>query len=231
MQPTANIDMDGNSLHENTQDRQEHEEHPNPLDFVKVKNRRIFRQERKEMSESLSEQVKKLVNEFIDDKKQDPNLKIKPKIEMSYDKRQQEIIKMLQRSQLNVGVAPIASDHINRVQNNLVKRGVIDPKLPNEQKHQITIKSLVKTWSKKHLKMTDIEWEQIEIDEISTTDNSDIIFIKCKSQDDATKITSRAKYLPNDSGPDTPRIVMHIDICAKKRHQALQKVAKTICEH
>ena len=33
------------------------------------------------------------------------------------------------------------------------------------------------------------------------------------------------------TGPDTPRIVMHIDIKAKKRHQALMKIAKTIRDH
>ena len=139
--------------------------------------------------------------------------------------------KMLQKSQLFVGVAPISHDHIIRVQDNLVKRGVINPKLPNKEKLQITTKSLVKSWSRKHLKMDEKEWKEINIDEISTTDNSYIIFIKCKTQEDAALITTRARHLPNDTGTETPRIVMHVDIRAKKRHQAILKIAKTIREH
>ena len=83
----------------------------------------------------------------------------------------------------------------------------------------------------KYLKLTENEWQDIGIEEIKTTDNSDIIFIKCANQEEAAKLTSKAKHLPQDTGPDTPRIIMHIDTRAKKRHQAILAIAKTIREH
>ena len=82
----------------------------------------------------------------------------------------------------------------------------------------------------KNLDMSDRDWSSIQIEELMVMDNSDIIFIRCKSYEDAARITANAKYLPNDNGPNSPRIIMHIDIRAKKRHKAFLNVAKSIRE-
>ena len=82
------MDMDGNTMIDDSQGMEDQTVKPNPLDFVQVKNKRSFKHQRKEMSESLTEKVDKEVNDFIKEKKEEPNLKIKPKKEMSKEKRE-----------------------------------------------------------------------------------------------------------------------------------------------
>ena len=69
---------------------------------------------------------------------------------------------------------------------------MINPNLPEDEKLNITTKSLVKSWTKKYLAMTDNDWEDVNIEEITTTNNSDIVFIKCQTKSDAAKLTVRA---------------------------------------
>ena len=42
------------------------------------------------------------------------------------------------------------------------------------------------------------------------------------------QITSNANNLPGDNGPESPRIIMHVDVRAKKRHKAILNIAKSI---
>ena len=63
------------------------------------------------------------------------------------------------------------------------------------------------------------------------TDNSDVVFICCKTQDDVNKFTSRARNIPQETGPNQPRLVMYVDRRASKRHKAIVKIAKTMREH
>ena len=96
---------------------------------------------------------------------------------------------------------------------------------------QKTIKSLIRSWSINFLQMTDKDWEDIHIENIQMTENSDIIFINFKTKDDVTKFTSRAKNLLQDQGPDTPKLVMYVDQRAKKRYKAIVTIAKSMREH
>ena len=138
---------------------------------------------------------------------------------------------MLKKSSLYVGIAPITKEHTQRVAEKLVKRGVISKNATYQEKIQITTKSLVKSWTNRYLEVTEDDWKEMEIEQIQSTENSDIVFMKFKNQNGATMLTSRAQNLPNDTGPNTPRLVMHIDIRAKKRHQAILQVAKAMREH
>ena len=221
--------MDGNTY--NTSQIEEVIDHEDPQGYVKVQNKKWFKNQRKEMNQSLSQKVTEELVNFKKDKMENPNLKTKPKTQMTPDQRFEEIRDMFYESSLHVGIAPISREHTNRVTQQLIHRGVINPKATPQEKLHITTTSLVKTWTRKHLKLTETEWQDIAIEEIKTTDNSDIIFIKCANQEEAAKLTSRAKFLPQDTGPDTPRIIMHIDSRAKKRHQAILTIAKTIREH
>ena len=157
--------------------------------------------------------------------------KTRAKKEMSPDQRKDAIKAMLAKAGMNVGVGPISRDHINKVENILITKGVISAKEHPSRRIQITVKSLVKSWSQIHLKMNEDEWNNIDIKEIILTNNSDIVFIYCNSQEDANKFTSKAWNLPKDTGPSTPRIVMFVDRRAMKRHKALINIAKAMREH
>ena len=159
-QPPRNMDMDGNSI---VQETVWAEEHTTPLDFVELHNKKFFRNRRKNMSESLNTKVNDEMNKFIKDKKDDPNLETKHKTDMTPDERDIEIQRMLTNLSLYVGVAPISREHYLRVQQKLVKRGVIPQSTSSAEKQQITTKSLVKSWAKKYLAMEDSDWENIAI--------------------------------------------------------------------
>ena len=70
----------------------------------------------------------------------------------------------------------------------------------------------------------------MEINNILITDNSIIVFINCKSQEDTNMFTSRAKNIPQDNDPDAPRLVMYVNRRATKRHKAIVNIAKTLRE-
>ena len=70
-----------------------------------------------------------------------------------------------------------------------------------------------------------------EIIDIALTDNSDIIFLNCKTKEDVMRITQKARNLPQEQTKDNPRLVSYIDRCAMKRHKAFLNVAKTIREN
>ena len=75
------------------------------------------------------------------------------------------------------------------------------------------IKSLLKGWCYKNLKILDDEWNTIHIDEIYQTYSEDscILFMKCKSQSDARKITQKASNLPHDPTGQGPRLVNYVE--------------------
>ena len=225
-QRAANMDMDGNTILENSQRLEEQ-----PLDWATVTSRRTFKDQRKQLSDTVNEKVDENLQKHFEKINENGQIKLKPNKPMDNETRLQKITEMLKDSSLYVGVAPIGRDHINRVADKLLKRGIIDKNAPTLTRIQITVKSLVKSWSIKYLGMIENNWNEMSIDKIQTTDNSDIIFIKFKNQSDATRMTSKARNLPTDSGQNTPRLVMHVDTRAKKRHQAILQIAKTMREH
>ena len=202
-----------------------------PIDWVKVKIPRRRWEERPLLSNSINEIVKQDLIKHMEEKYNGENPpKSKPQKQMDPDSRRKAIQNMLARGNLNIGVGPIMKDHISRVEQILIKRGILTMSETPSVRKQRTIKSLVKSWSAKYLQMTDHHWDSININSIQTAENSNIIFINCKDQEDANMFTSRAKNIPQDSDPDAPRIIMYVDRRATKRHKAIVKIAKTLRE-
>ena len=172
------------------------------------------------------------LNKHIEDKYRGENRpKTRKQKEMTSDQRKKLIQKMLDQSGYKLGIAPMSLDHIQKVEKQLAKKGMFKSTDTADMKRQKTVKSLIRTWSMKYLKMTDDDWEQIKIEDIQLTDNTDIIFVNFKTKDDVTQFTSRAKNLAHDMGEKTPRLVMYVDRRASKRHKAYVNIAKTIREH
>ena len=69
------------------------------------------------------------------------------------------------------------------------------------------------------------------MEELTMNDNTDTIFIRCSTQEESSKLTSKARNLPQDKGTDSPRLTMWVDGRAMKRFKAMQAIAKSIREH
>ena len=78
--------------------------------------------------------------------------------------------------------------------------------------------------------MEDRDWDSIDINKILLMDNLDIVFISCKTQEDANMFTLRAKNIPPNGEPNAPRLVMYVDRRAAKRHKAIANIAKSLRE-
>ena len=202
-----------------------------PLDWVKVKIPRRRWETRPQLSQSINEKVNNDLIKHMEDKYKGENQpKSKPQKVMDPDTRAKTIQNMLSKGNLNIGVGPISSDRINRVEQLLLKRGILNKNEHPTTRKERTIKSLVKSWSAKYLLMNDRDWDNININNIIMAENSDILFINCKSQEDVTMFTSRAKNIPQDNTTDAPRLVMYVDRRATKRHKAIINIAKTLRE-
>ena len=180
------------------------------------------------MDEHVTEELNKHIEENY--KIENPP-KTKNQKEMSKEHRQELIQKMLEKSGHKLGIAPLPLDHVMKVEELLKKKGLFKKEDNNITRRQKTIKSLVRSWSLKNLSMTDEDWEDIVIEDIQTTDNSDIIFLNFRTKDDVTKFTSRAKDLPKNQGQNGPRLVMFVDRRGMKRHKAYMTIAKSLRDH
>ena len=211
--PTVNIDLQGNNDSQNITREQNQ-----PIDFTVVKRSRRPQQPRPEIQGPIKEVIEKDLGEHIQ-KQRDENIKRKPQKDMNHETRDDIIKDMLKKQQLYVGIAPISNQQINNAMERMVERGVLKRKDPLDERIQRTIKSILKGWAHKNLKMTDREWDEIEIDKITQTytEGSNILFLKCRTQEDTVKITSKAKHLPQDSTGEEPRLVMYVDNRAKSR--------------
>ena len=224
--PTAPIDMEGNEELETTRKEKQ------PMDWTKVKFPRKKREQRPNLTETMNEKVTEELNKHVEDNYRGTNkLKTKPQREMTEDQRLKIIQNMLQKSGLFVGIGPISKEHIDRVEKILINKGVLTKSEKPDIRKQRTIKSLVKSWTRKNLLMTEEDWDNIEVENIIQSENSDIMFVQCRTQEDAARMTSKAKNLPRESGPNTPRIMMYVDKRARKCHKALLNIAKTMREH
>ena len=150
---------------------------------------------------------------------------------MTTEQRQITIQQMLDRSGFKLGIAPLTTEHMDRVQKILQNRGSFTPQDTPMTKRQKTVKALLKGWALKNLKMDNDEWMTIHIENILLTDNTDIVFVEFKYKEDLSKFTAKAKNLPQGQGPDNPRLIMYVDSRAMKRHKAILNIAKTLREH
>ena len=224
--PALNIDING------SQDPQEITRIENqPIDFTVVRTARKYKDQRPLITGDLKTKVNKELKDHI---KNQRNLDIKPRPqkEMEPQARSDKIVDMLNKQSLIVGFAPISSSHLETVTKKMIERGVMRESEPRDQRLQRTIKSVIKSWAYKNLKITDEEWSSIQVEEITQmyAEDSNIIFLRCKTQDDISKITSKARNLPHDSTGQGPRLVNYVDKRAKARYRAIQQIAKTIRE-
>ena len=153
-----------------------------------------------------------------------------PETDLTPDDRMRAIQDCFANAAKKVGFGPITKDKLDQVQENMMRRGVIDRCEPYQLRMQRTIKSFVKTWATTNLKMEEQQWNSIQVEKIvqSPSESGDIIFLTCQSAEDVSIITSHAKNLPQGGNPNAPRIVMYVDPKARARYAAVQSIAKTI---
>ena len=222
------IDQDGNLL-----ENQDNKEHNQPIDIVNVKNTRKKLPPRPKLSESTNGIVSnnlEILN--IETKKQldEEKMKMKKPQNISKTQRDKKIEEMFQAAACRIGIAPFTKSNTYKVCQLMTEKGILKKSETLDTRLQRTSKSLIKTWTKKNLDMKDEDWDEIDVSEISQTnsDEANIIFIKCKTREGISKITSRAKNLPNTNQENDPRLVMYVDARAKKRYSAIQSIAKSI---
>ena len=119
--PTLNIDWEGNKDDQNIS-REQHQ----PMDWAKVKTNRNKWKPRPELTETMDEIVTENLNIFVEETMKQPESHgTKPQKQMTTEDREERIEKMFQRSATMVGIAPLSSQHIDRVEANL-----LNPLLP-----------------------------------------------------------------------------------------------------
>ena len=168
--PAAPIDLEGNTQLETTRADQQ------PIDWAKVVVPRKKRAQRPAMSATMNEHVTDQLNKHVEEKyRGDDRPATRQQKEMSPDQRRKIIQAMLSKSGNYVGIGPISSDHIDRVDRILLSKG-INKKTENPlTRKQKTIKSLIKSWCKKNLLMNDRDWDDLDIVNIIQAENSDNI--------------------------------------------------------
>ena len=160
----------------------------------------------------MNEKVTTQFNKFVEEKLKAPDShKTKLQKAMTAQDRDENISQMLNRASLHVGMGPIMAKHVDLVEENLIKRGVLKRSKPKINRRARTIKSLVKTWAMRNLNMTDRDWDDISIEEITLSENTDTIFLRCTNYKDAAKITGNAKYLPKENNTGAPKLSMYVD--------------------
>ena len=229
--PTLNIDIDGNpTSNENNATKTENLQ---PIDKVTVRKHRTPLPPRPNMSTTThTEAQNKLQQHNLEVKQQIDNheTKIKERQDIPKSHRDEKISKMFEKASRTVGIAPITQKHIKQVCELLTSKGILKRSEPYPIRIQRTIKSLVKAWTIKNLRLTEEDWDKITIKEIRQTsaEESGIIFMECESRDDVALITSKARNLSNSGDTNNPRLVMYVDKRSKKRFNAIQIIAKSI---
>ena len=223
------INLDTNDDPTNHQEPRTEEQ---PLDWTRVKTARKVLPDRPPIPEQVQEEVKKDLKSHIKEQ-QNKNIRTRPQQQMEDQTRLDKIREMLRKQTLVVGIAPITSSHLEAIEQKMIDRGAMSKNQPNELRKQRTIKSVIRSWAFKNLKLSEESWDSIQMEEIVQTqsEGSDIIFIKCKEEKDAQMITQNAKNLPQDTEGQGPRLVSYIDSRAKARHRAYIQIAKTLREN
>ena len=126
------------------------------------------------MDSKVSDELEK----HLEDKYKAENCpKSKPQIEMVPDIRKQKIQQMLDKAGFKLGIAPIDPEHIERVERMLKLKGLFKSEDTSETRKQNTVKSMIKSWTLRNLKMSKEEFDTLEIVCITITDTSDIALI------------------------------------------------------
>ena len=217
--PAFPVDSKGNSL--NIEDK--HVD-PQPLDYAKVAAAHIKKPPRPTLSEPTNILLKEALTSepIITEEVINSN-------SITANEKRAKIQELLFESKKYIGISPIKPDSIEKTLITMEKKGYFDQNMDYATKKASTIKSMVKAWTLKNLKMTDTEWNEIQLQEIrqvSTT--SDIIFLKFSSPEQTSKITAKARNLPADSNPDSPRLVTYVLQQGSSRYKGFQQLAKKL---
>ena len=117
-----------------------------------------------------------------------------------------------------MGIAPISGDLIENTIQTYEKKNAFGSSCDFKEKKARTIKSLCKIWSKENLKITDDEWDQLDITNFKQTgQQSNIIFMTFSNPDDVSKLTSRANNIPKEYSDNPPCLVPFIPLEAKRK--------------
>ena len=73
---------------------------------------------------------------------------------MEQQTKDEKIRDMLNKQSLIIGLAPISKQHLDMVEKNMIKRGALSEDDPREERRQRTIKSVIKNWANKNLKIS-----------------------------------------------------------------------------
>ena len=76
--------------------------------------------------------------------------------------------------------------------------------------------------------MSENECSDINIIEIKQSGGEDgnILFIKCETNEDMSKITSKLNNLPPSNDKDSPRAITSVPQAGKRRYQSYKKIAR-----
>ena len=192
---------------------------PKKYDWIQVKTVRKWKGPHPILSESVQQAANEDLEKHIEEK-YDHETKTKPQKQMTNEQRRHNIQKMLAKQGLQVGIGPITRDRAERLQKALMKKGVFKPGESPAVQKQNTMKSLIKGWAIKNLKMTEKDWDMVTIEEIIVNENTDMVFLRCTSHEVASRVSSKARNLPKDSNNEGPRLMMHVDQRALKRYRA-----------
>ena len=83
--------------------------------------------------------------------------------------KETKIKDMLNNQSPVIGAAPITNEYLEEVKKKMLDRGILDPNQSKEERKQRTIKSVNKSWAYRNLKITDQEWDTIQLQEIFQT--------------------------------------------------------------
>ena len=227
--PAPIMDMNGSICpDQNPAERQDHQ----PLDWVKVTLPKRRWETRPSLSSSMDQHVASELDKHMESKYGGENCpKTRAQKQMTDETRVKAIQTMLDRAGFKLGMGPFTEDHRTRVEKFLAQKGLFRNSDTPDMRKQKTIKSLIKSWAIKNLKMTEKDWDTIAITDITMNVNTDIVFVTFGTKEDVTKFTSRARNLPTNQGEDTPKLVMFVDRRASKRYKAVMNIAKSIREN
>ena len=165
--PALNMDLDGNKLGESY-----NKETPEPLDLAAVKTARVIHPPRPNLSTSTHmEAAVNLLKHNEETAKQLENneIKLKKQSNMSRKEKDKTTEEMLAKSSTQVGIAPITKKQLYRLCDQMTKKGILKSTEEHKTRLQRTLKSMVKTWTKKYLKMDDEDWQELQITSIQQT--------------------------------------------------------------
>ena len=152
------------------------------MDYAKVTKQWKHFKPRPGLSNSMNVKVEEALEEHkqAEEQKKDPTKPQRKEKDITEDERDDKIAMMFEYSSQMVGLAPITKHKNTQAMNNMTRRGVFNPKENFEQRRNRTVKSLVKSWARTNLQVTEQEWSTIDIKEIipTITEDSDIIFFK-----------------------------------------------------